>query len=322
MMHRHAMGKEGLILSIIAAIVMVAGVYIFACPAQVTGELGIFLPSPNLWNLSPFLSHLLTLTMIAATTILLYVANKKYTFVTGSDTVFMGMFLVMCSSNVWLSDRFSSSFIFAIANVICLMILFDCYRKSNATQELFLIATIISLGSMIQYAFLALIVVYLLGAVMLKCFSFRGLIAFGMGLVAPYWVAIGLGIVPYTNFRMPEFSIIFNSAYSAGGILVSMINIGLTCIVGLIIALNNMVKLYAGNTQRRLNNMVINLLGVVSLICMLVDFNNIIAYLATIYMIVAIQLAHLFTLWNIRRAPVWLLIISLLYVGGYVLMLL
>ena len=39
-------------------------------------------------------------------------------------------------------------------------------------------------------------------------------------------------------------------------------------------------------------------------------------------MIVAIQLAHLFTLWNIRRAPVWLLIISLLYVGGYVLMLL
>ncbi len=294
-MHRHAMGKEGLILSIITAIAMVAGVYIFACPAQVTGELGIFLPSPNLWNLSPFLSHLLTLTMIAATTILLYVANKKYTFVTGSDTVFMGMFLVMCSSNVWLSDRFSSSFIFAIANVICLMILFDCYRKSNATQELFLIATIISLGSMIQYAFLALIVVYLLGAVMLKCFSFRGLIAFGMG--------------------MPEFSIIFNSAYSAGGILVSMINIGLTCIVGLIMALNNMVKLYAGNTQRRLNNMVINLLGVVSLICMLVDFNNIIAYLATIYMIVAIQLAHLFTLWNIRRAPVWLLIISLLYVG-------
>lgn len=321
-MHRHAMGKEGLILSIITAIAMVAGVYIFACPAQVIGELGIFLPSPNLWNLSPFLSHLLTLTMIAATTILLYVANKKYTFVTGSDTVFMGMFLVMCSSNVWLSDRFSSSFIFAIANVICLMILFDCYRKSNATQELFLIATIISLGSMIQYAFLALIVVYLLGAVMLKCFSFRGLIAFGMGLVAPYWVAIGLGIVPYTNFRMPEFSIIFNSAYSAGGILVSMINIGLTCIVGLIMALNNMVKLYAGNTQRRLNNMVINLLGVVSLICMLVDFNNIIAYLATIYMIVAIQLAHLFTLWNIRRAPVWLLIISLLYVGGYVLMLL
>ncbi len=316
------MGKEGMILSIVAAILMMAGVYIFASPAYVTGELGIFLPSPNNWNLSPVLSHLLTPLMIAATTILLYVANKKYTFISGSDTVFMGMFLVMCTSNVWLSDRFSASFLFAAANVICLMILFDCYRKNNATQELFLIATIISLGSMIQYAFLALIVVYLVGAVMLKCFSFRGLIALGMGLIAPYWVAIGLGIVPYTNFRMPEFTIITGSAYSAGDVLVGMINIGLTCIIGLIMGLNNLVKLYAGNTQRRLNNMVINLLGVVSLICMLVDFNNIIVYLATIYMIVAIQLAHLFTLWNIRRAPVWLLIISLLYVGGYVLMLL
>lgn len=315
------MGKEGMILSIVAAILMMAGVYIFASPAYVTGELGIFLPSPNNWNLSPVLSHLLTPLMIAATTILLYVANKKYTFVTGSDTVFMGMFLVMCTSNVWLSDRFSASFLFAAANVLCLMILFNCYRKNNATQELFLIATIISLGSMIQYAFLALIAVYLVGAVMLKCFSFRGLIAFGMGLIAPYWVAIGLGIVPYTNFRMPEFTIITGSAYSAGDVLVGMINIGLTCIIGLIMGLNNVVKLYAGNTQRRLNNMVINLLGVVSLICMLVDFNNIIVYLATIYMIVAIQLAHLFTLWNIRRAPVWLLIISLLYVGGYVLML-
>lgn len=316
------MGKEGMILSIVAAILMVAGVYIFASPAYVTGELGIFLPSPNNWNLSPVLSHLLTPLMIAATTILLYVANKKYTFVTGSDTVFMGMFLVMCTSNIWLSDRFSASFLFAAANVLCLMILFNCYRKNNATQELFLIATIISLGSMIQYAFLALIVVYIVGAVMLKCFSFRGLIAFGMGLIAPYWVAIGLGIVPYTNFRMPEFTIITDSAYSAGDVLIGMINIGLTCIIGLIMGLNNLVKLYAGNTQRRLNNMVINLLGVVSLICMLVDFNNIIVYLATIYMIVAIQLAHLFTLWNIRRAPVWLLIISLLYVGGYVLMLL
>lgn len=320
MLHRHVMGKEGMALAVTVSIAMASVAFFAETPRPLAGDMGFCLPSPNQWGLSPTGGWIFNLCLLLATTATLYLVNKQHTFVQGSDTVLTGMFLIMTTSNLWVSGLLTSSAMMALANLLCLLVLFGCYRKRNATQEIFVIATILSIGSMIQYAFIFMIPVYLIGSIMMKCFRFRVLVAFGMGLAAPYWVGIGLGILPLESFSMPTFTNLFDGYETKSGLFFGLLNISVTVVTGLILALNNGVKLYAGNTQRRLNNMVINLLGIAAVLCMLLDFNNMVAYMATIYMISAVQLANLFALWNIHRGSLWVLTISLLYVAGFVMM--
>ncbi|MDE6381957.1 MAG: hypothetical protein K2L57_03720 [Muribaculaceae bacterium] len=320
MIHRHVMGREGMLLATLVALAMFAVAFFIDTPNTLAGNMGICLPSPNMWGLSPLWGWITNLIFMTVLTVTLFLVNKEFSFVQGSDTVLTGMFIIMASSNTWISGTLSSTLLLALANLICLLELFGCYRKRNSAQELFVIATILSLGSMIQYAFIFMMPAYLIGAMLLKCFNFKRLVAFLMGIVAPYWVGGGLGIIPPDCFTMPTFTNLFDGYATKSGLFIGLVNVALTVLTGFLLSLNNTVRLYAGNTQRRLCNTTINVLGLVCAACMVIDFNNMVVYMATVYMITAIQLANLFALWNIQHGSRWLFGLSLIYVLGFLLM--
>ena len=320
MVHRHVMGREGMLVAIVMSLVMFATAFFADTPNTLAGNMGICLPSPNEWGLSPLWGWITNIILMTVVTATLFLINKEFNFVQGSDTVLTGMFIIMASSNIWVTGTLSSTLLLALANLICLLVLFGCYRKRNSTQEMFVITTILSLGSMIQYAFIFMIPVYLIGAMLLKCFNFKSLIAFMMGIIAPYWVGVGLGIISLEQFRMPTFTNLFDGYATKSGLFFGLLNVAVTVVTGLILALNNSVKLYAGNTQKRLYNTVINVLGLVCAACMVIDFNNMVAYMTTVYMITAVQLANLFALWNIQYGTRWILALSALYILGFVMM--
>lgn len=319
MMHRHVMGKEGMALATLASLGMFLIAYFIASPQPLAGDMGLCLPSPNIWGLNAFWGWMVNMLSLFTTCIVLYLVNKEFTVVQGSDTVLTGMFAIMVGSNLWLSGSMSSSGILALANLICLVVLFGCYRKHNAAQELFLIASILAIGSMFQYAFIFLMPAYLIGAIMMKCFTFKTLVAFLMGIAAPYWIGLGLGIISIDDFTMPTLSNLFNGHATHTTLLVGLINIAATALIGLLLALTNWVRLYAGNTQRRLYNMVINVVGFFAMVCIIIDFNNMVAYLATMYMIAAVQLANFFQLRHVYKGR-WLLGLSLLYILSFTFM--
>lgn len=320
MVHRHVMGKEGMTLATVASLAMAAIAYFIAHPVPLGGDMGICFPSPNGWGISALGGWILNLSTLLITCLTIYALNKEFRIVQGSDTVATGMFLVMVMSNIWVSGTLTSSGIMALANMLCLIVLFGCYRKRNAMQEIFVIGTILSICSMIQYAFIFMTPVYLIGAMMLKCFNFKSFIAYLMGLAAPYWVGVGLGIIPIDSFTMPTLSNLFTGYATKSGLFVGLLNVGVTATVGFMLALTNGMRLYAGNTQRRLYNMVINVLGIAAALCMVFDFNNMVVYMATLYMITAIQLGNLFALQNVHHGSLGLFILSLLYVAGFVVM--
>ena len=249
MVHRHVMGREGMLVAIVMSLVMFATAFFADTPNTLAGNMGICLPSPNEWGLSPLWGWITNIILMTVVTVTLFLINKEFNFVQGSDTVLTGMFIIMASSNIWVTGTLSSTMLLALANLICLLVLFGCYRKRNSTQEMFVITTILSLGSMIQYAFIFMIPAYLIGAMLLKCFNFKSLIAFLMGIVAPYWVGVGLGIIPLEQFRMPTFTNLFDGYATKSGLFFGLLNVAVTVVMGLILALNNSVKLYAGNKR-------------------------------------------------------------------------
>lgn len=320
MMQREAIGREGMILFSVVALAMMIAAFFAHSQAPLTGDMGICLPSPNSWPISSGWSWTLNLAVTAISTLVIYLINRQYNFLGNADAVVCSMFLVITASNPWVSGLFTSSAILVLANLLSLSLLFGCYQKRNPTQDLFIIATILSIGSMFQYAFIFFIPVYIIGTIILKCFGIKELSAIIIGLVAPYWVGIGLGLIPLDSFKMPGLTNLFAGYASKSGLFVGILSISFTGLLALILALYNGVKLYAGNTRRRLFNSVVNLLGAVCIICMLIDFNNLITYIETLYLICAIQLANLFNLRNVRHGGMWILLLCCGYIASFVLM--
>ena len=307
-------------LAVVAALAMTTVAFFVDMPAALTENAGICLPSPDAWGLPRVAAWIANTALIFACGGLISWVNKEFRLTATSDPVWQGMFLVAATSNVWLSGMFSASALLALVNIACLMVLFGCYKQRNATRELFVIGTILAIGSMFEYAFLFMTPVFIIGAIMLKCFSFKALVAFIMGLAAPYWVGIGFGIIDPVSLEWPIFRHPFEGYASHTDLLVGLLNVGITVIGALLLSLSNAVRLYAGNSRRRIFNMTLNLLGAVACICMVFDFQNLTVYLATIYLVAALQMANMMEFSNPRRPGWWLLSIGMVYAGAFVLM--
>lgn len=312
------LGRGGFLLIILLAALMYAGAYSAGHPFALTGNPGICLPSPNSWDILPAWGEILNGALGACVLFTLYLANRRFNFIAGTgEAVMIAMCLVAMGANPWVSGRLTSSPLLALANAVCLYILYGCFRRRNCSRAMFAIASILSLGAMVQYGFFFMIPAYLAGAVLLKCLDAKGLIAFILGLAAPWWVGLGLGILQLDNFRSPSFTNLFDGFTTKEGLLVGVISVAFTIAVALFSGLANSVKLYAGNTERRLFNSAAVFLGLVCAVCIVFDWNNMIAYLDTLYLVLGVELGNLFGLRRRRGGKFWFWTLVVIYCASF-----
>ncbi|MDE7465650.1 MAG: hypothetical protein K2M59_04385 [Muribaculaceae bacterium] len=316
-MKHKPLGAEGMSVAILVTIALGALNFFVFNSNPMKGETGICLPSPDLWTLPPIWSASINIGLLLCAGLGLFFLNKTYSVIQTTSTVWPSAFLVLCSSCPWIFSGLSAGVIMVVINVLSLFVLFDAYKRANATQETFLVATLLSVGTMFQYGFLFLIPAYLLMLVPLNIFRIKEITSFLLGLFAPYWVAVGMGWIPIENFSIPQFSTFIQGFTPPTNLIKGLVVIGLTALWSLILALNNAVRLYAGNTRRRLLNNSVILLGIFTLVAMIVDFNNLTAYLPSFYLAASLQLANAFALWQIPRGRMWLSILTVIYIVAF-----
>ena len=151
-------GKTGLVLAVMAMIAMTAVSYLLRPDSRLSGELGICLPSPNLWEINPVSSWIINTVLTGAVAFGAFFLNRTHNFIRSTQPVLPVMFLLLAGSNPWINYYLSSSTLICAINLISLSILFGEYNSRNATQPMFAIGTFMSVGSMFQYAFLPMIV--------------------------------------------------------------------------------------------------------------------------------------------------------------------
>lgn len=316
-MKHKIIGKEGMILVIVAMLAMSLAGHLFIPDARLNGEMGLFLPSPNLWQIDGLFSWGCNTGLLLAVAFGAILLNNHYNFIRSQDPVAPAVFLLGVGSVYWISSRLGASTVLLVGNFLCVTLLLGCYRKPNATQECFIVATILSLGSMIQYAFLLMVPVFFLCTLILHVMRVKETLAFLIGLVAPYWVVFGLGILSFDDFNMPQLSNIFSGFAPAADMIIILTNVGLTMIVAILATLNIEVKLFAGNSRIMALNNIIIVTGLGACIGILVDFNNMPAYLGSFYFASSFQTANVFALWKPSRPRVLLTLISLFYTGFF-----
>ena len=302
----------------IATLLLLITVFLFP-PLSTGGDLGLCLPSPNQWQLPRWLGWLINTLIIFLSAAIIHTANKKFNFISDAEPVVALALMLLLACNCITTSSLNTSTLLLLCNVLCLFILFTTYEARNATREFFVIGTLPAIGAMTQYAFLVMIPVYIGGGLLMKSFRVRELIAFVFGLLAPYWIALGLGMVSPFEFRLPDHLTIFNRAEVESDIFYTLLAAGIMAFMGVILALYNGVRLFSRNSRLRCMHMTINLMGCVALLAVIFDFNNFVAYFATIALWLAVEFASMLNLYNIRHVGISLMILLLIFLPLYIL---
>lgn len=315
-------GKIGVVMCAFIMVAMCTASFLLRPDQRISGELGICLPSPNLWDINPVSSWIINTVLLGGCAAAGFFLNRSYNFIRSTHPVLTSLFLVLSASNPWTTGYLSSSTLLCVVNLLCIAIMFRSFRSDNATQEMFVIATFISVGSMFQYAFLPMLPAYVGAAIVMKVFRVKEFLAMLMGLVAPYWVGIGLGLIPLEWFSMPQITNLFQDYAHASELIALLLSVGIAIFFGILLGLNNSIKLYAGNSRVNAMNLTISFVGLMCSVCVIVDFSNMMAYVATLYFTVSVQVANMCALWNVKRERMVVAIPAIIYIGFFIAMIL
>lgn len=311
-------GNNGLLPALlISAILLIITCAGFTAPT-VTGDAGICFPSPNQWQLPRLAGWLTGVCVLLTAVLLLSQINRKFNIVSSTDSLLPAILLTATCACPPVTFTVSTSTLLLAANVICLYFIFETFEKSNASQQFFSIATFISLGALVQYAFLMMVPVYLAAGFAMKSLRLRELLAFGFGLVAPFWIVAGLGIVSPVNFRFPETLHNITASSFDTELLVMIVMTGIMALVALLLSLYNGIRIFTRNSRTRAMHFSLNALGVMALICMLLDFTNFSAYYGLISLWFAVETATALSLDRIRNPMGWYLALVILFLTAYI----
>ena len=281
-------------------------------------QYGLCLPSPDTWDFPPVWSWCVNTILIGLITILLFLINKSYNFIRTTEPALVTLFMIMAASGPWFTQYLNTSVLLCLANVVCMGIIFDSYAARNATQEMFILGVVTGMGSMVQYAFLPMAFVYFLWALIMKVLRIKETLAFIAGILCPYWIALGIGWIHVSELHFPSINPLFSYSQDPSEFIILLSGIAFATAVGFIVSLVNSMKLYAGNSKVNAMNLCVSMLGAAAVICILVDFDNIHAYVTTLYLACAVQIANICALWNPRMPWIVSVVPSIFFIGVFV----
>lgn len=277
---------------------------------------GVGLPPANNWL--EFGKTSLTVSVILNFIIagLMVYINKTFNVLRNPTVIFAGLFLVLQMPFPDLTGQLYGGTVLCVTVLACAFVLFTTYNTPNA-QAIFFIFTVLSTGIFFQYAFLFFLPVMIIGCMQMRILDLKTSLAATLGLITPPWILFGFGILNADNITPPVFSGIYESL-SAAEMWQMLVSIGFSVLVCVGAWFANLVKILSYNAQTRAYNGFFAMLSLASILVMLIDFTNYIIYVPLINCCAALQLGHLFTIYESRRSYLGILGVFALYLGLYI----
>lgn len=256
------------------------------------GSGGVCMPSPNQWTISPTLSFATSLGLTTLCVLLTIGLNMRFSLIPGTGVLYATMFLIAQGAVPWINPRLSSAIILLCVSLICTHILFSLYGQRNASKGIFVIFSTLAWGSMIQYAFILLMPIFLLGALFLSVLRIREAGAALLGILSPFWISIGLGIIAPGDINLPTLTNLFYSFTSPGSLFFLLVTLGFASILMLLLTASNALAPSSSGQQHRSYNAFLNLLGISMIWYMLFDASNMLTYASVLMFGLSFQTAR------------------------------
>ena len=172
---------------------------------------------------------------------------------------------------------------------------------------------------MIQYAFALLIPIFLLGAIFLNVMRLRECVGLLLGLLAPYWIVVGLGLVSISSVSLPLMSNLFMDYRDPGPLFFLVLGQAFTALLTLLVTCSNSLAAPTSGHMHRSYISFINLLGIAMIWFMLFDYTNMMAYSSVLAVCLGLQTARFATMPHHRFAYLPMLVAVPAYIALFIL---
>lgn len=306
-LHTRGFALAVVLVALLCAIVFHAGQAV----APITGDKGLGLPSANLWLGQGTLNFVCAVAGSATTAVLMMLLNKIYNVFRAITYIFVPFFLAMQLATPELSTQLYTGTVLSVVIPLCMLLMFNCYRSPASTRQVFLIMLLLSLFTATQYCYAIYIPAMLIGFAQMRIFNRRTLVAALMGILTPWIMLLGFGVVTVDELHFPHLTSIF-SVIDFGDTLMLLLAVGFTVLAMLVCFTLNVLRTIAYNARARAVNGMFTVIILFTLVAMCADFINMVSYIPLLNFCAAMEITHYFSTHRAEKS--FIAIISVLAV--------
>lgn len=277
---------------------------------------GFIFSSPNLWITNSNISLVVNVVATLVVASLMIFINRVFNLLRTTSLLDATLFLAMTISTPVLLTQLVGTPLSVIL-LVCLILLYSTYGSLSETRNIFAVFFILSAMTTTQYCYAFYIPVFMIGCAQMRVLSGRTIVAGILGLITPWWLALGSGLVHPSQIHLPEFESIFGD-FDFSEQLPLFASAGVTALLLILGWVSNFPQMIAYNARMRAINGTMSIISLVTLIAACGDFTNISAYVPTLCLCSAFQLGRFFTWQKIDRSYIAIAIVFVIYISIYV----
>lgn len=285
-------------------------------PLQVDAG-GIALPPAFRWIAPADVSTWAAIACNVAIMAALIILNNRYNLLRSMTMLAAVLFAAMQCATPHLTARFYTGPLLALVVCACIGLMFGSYAQPEKRRQIFLVFFLLSAGMATQYAYAVYIPLMLLGCWQMRIMTPRAAMAAIIGLITPWWLLLGLGIVDPADIRVPEpVKLLSYIDFSEGMQLATAVVTAAVVFTASVVL--DFFRTIAYNARSRSYNGMIVLTGFITILAMAIDYNNVACYIPLMNACAALQAAQFFVLHRSGRS--WLGIAGLIavYISLYI----
>lgn len=284
---------------------------------NIPGDRGMALPSANEWFANPIVDFSAAMGGAVSAMLILLLLNKVHNVLRSMTSVYIAFFGTMMAATPNLFVQFYTGTLLLLIVALSLLLILGCYRDVSATPRVYLIFLLLSGFTATQYCFLFYLPVFLIACAQMRIFNGRTFVAAILGIITPWWIMLGFGIITPADIHLPRLMSVFTVVDYEDTVLL-LITVGLTALLFLTTLTLNIFKAIAYNARSRAVNGVISITALATIVAMCADYRNMIAYVPLLDFFAALQAAHYLSTHRADKTCIIIAVILVIYATLFV----
>lgn len=276
----------GYILALLCAAAMATVSYLCGCTLFTRPDAGICFPPAETWIPLGFISFPVQFGVLWVASAGMTSLNRKYNLEPGTSALPASFFLVATASVPAVISGFWGASLMALALIMCLHWICYAFERPDTTRQMFLCASTLSFGAMIQYGFMFLAVALLMGILVLREINFRSLCAMIFGLITPWLLVMGFGFVAPSDILIPW---LYSPAEEIP--LMPILAAGITALTGIFLTMRRAVVPSMSSIRIVTFNRMLAVVLLTLVAVMGADYNNFTVYIPSLAMLTGFLVA-------------------------------
>ncbi len=299
----------------LAIVIMIVATWLDYHAGRVTyipGDKGFAVPSANDWISSPVTEMIVNLVIVGLIIVLSVYLNRAFNVLRAMTMLYVVFFAFFELATPNLLAQLTTSTVLCAVVLACMVLLYSCYGDTGRIRRVFLIFFFLSVAAASQYAFVVYIPLFLLGCAQMKILNLRTIGAASLGIVTPWWILLGFGLVSLGDLHIPRVVSIFD-AINFNEAIALAVTVGLTVLLTLSAYMLTLLKSMTYNAKSRSFGSFIAVMTAMTIVAMVIDYTNITAYVTLLNFCAAYQLSHFFLLHKSEKSYIAVTIILAIY---------